>query len=71
MNVTNLKGMRWAKHVERMGKSRDARRILVGSPKQRGHLEYLAINGKIMLKWMLKEQNIVVCDVAKCIAYSV
>jgi hypothetical protein len=55
MKMTNLKEMRWAKHVARMGESRDACRILVGSPEQRDHLEYLAINEKNDFKVDFKE----------------
>jgi len=53
-----------------MGERRDACRILVGSRKQTDHLEYLAIDGKIILMRMFKKQNGGVCEVAKCIAYN-
>jgi hypothetical protein len=53
-----------------MGESRDAYRILVGSPKEIDHLENLAVDGKLILIWMFKKRNGGVCEVAKSIAYS-
>jgi hypothetical protein len=50
---------------------RDACRVLVGNPKQRHHLEYLAVDGKIVLMWMFKKRNGGVCEVAEFIAYSI
>jgi len=50
--------------------SRDACRILLESPKQREHLEYLDVDGKIILMWMFKKRNGGVCEVAKCNACS-
>jgi hypothetical protein len=41
---------RWAKHVVRIGERRGAYRILMGNPKQRGHLEELRVDGNIILK---------------------
>jgi hypothetical protein len=41
--------MRWAGHVARMGK-KNARRILFGKPKRKGHWEVLDVGGRIILK---------------------
>jgi hypothetical protein len=46
--------LRWAGHVARMGESRGAYRVLVGSFKEGDHLENGGIDGRIILKWILQ-----------------
>jgi hypothetical protein len=48
--VIKSRKMRWAGHVARVGDRRPAYRILVGRPKGRNHLEYLGVDGRIILK---------------------
>jgi len=44
--------LHWAGHVARMG---SAYRVLVGNLMERGHLEDLGVNGRIILKWILNK----------------
>ena len=37
------------------GDRRNAYRILVGKPGERDHLEYLGVDGRIILKWIFKQ----------------
>ena len=47
--------LHWAGHVARMGDMRNAHRVLVGNLMERGHLEDLGVNGRIILKWIFKK----------------
>ena len=44
--------MRCVGHVARMGKRRDAYRVLVGRLKKEDHLEDPGVDGRIILKWI-------------------
>jgi len=47
--------MRKAGHVERMGDSSNVYRVLVGKPEgEKDHLENVGVNGRIILKRILK-----------------
>jgi hypothetical protein len=47
--------MRWVGHVACMGKRRGAYRVLVGKYlRERGHLKYLYVDSRIILKWIFK-----------------
>ena len=48
-----LRGMRWAGHVARMGEKRGVRRVLLGKPEKRDHLEDPCVIGRIILRWNL------------------
>jgi hypothetical protein len=50
IRVIKSTSMRWARHATRMGKRRGARRVLVGTPRERDHLEDLDVDGKIIVK---------------------
>jgi hypothetical protein len=41
-----------------MGKRRCAYSILVGIPEGRSHLEYPGVDGRVILKWVLKNQGL-------------
>jgi hypothetical protein len=45
--------MRWAGHVARMGKKRNAYRILMGKPGERDHWEDQGVGGWIISKLIL------------------
>ena len=49
--------MRWTEHVARMQEMRNAHRIFSARPKEMGYLEDLSIDGSIMIKWTLREQD--------------
>jgi len=49
------KRMRWARHVAHMRESRGAYMVLVGKPGGKWPLEDPGINGRIILKWILKK----------------
>jgi hypothetical protein len=55
VRVINLRRMRWARHVARMGERRSAQRVWRGSLDERDHLEGLDVGGVIILKWILKK----------------
>jgi hypothetical protein len=44
-----------SKYRIRMGEIRNSFRILVAKIKERGHLEDLDVDGKILLKWILRK----------------
>jgi hypothetical protein len=45
--------MRWAGHVARMGEERNVYRVLMGSQKERDHLEDQGVDGKMGSEWIL------------------
>jgi len=48
--MIELMSMRWAGHVARMEEMRHAHRIFSSKPKEKGHLEDLSVDGRIMIK---------------------
>jgi hypothetical protein len=48
--------MRWEKHVVGMGEMRNAHKIPVGIPEVKNHSEDLDMDGKIQLKWIIKNR---------------
>ena len=58
MHGTNMKlKMRWVVCVAHMGEKRNAYRILVRKTKKKKPLGRLDVDGRIILNWILKEQN--------------
>jgi hypothetical protein len=47
--------MRWSGHVKRTGQRRGEYRGRWGNLKERDHLEYLGVDGRKTLKWILKQ----------------
>jgi hypothetical protein len=47
--------MRLAGHVALMGERRGASRFWWGNLMERDHLEYLGVDGSILLKWVFKK----------------
>jgi hypothetical protein len=58
--MIKLRKMRWAGYVTCMGKKRNAYRVLVGQPEGKNPLEDLDVGGRIILKWILEKQDMVV-----------
>jgi hypothetical protein len=50
IRVIKSRRMRWAGHAARMGDRRGACRVLVGIHKEGDHLEYLVVDGRVILK---------------------
>jgi hypothetical protein len=48
--------MRLLEHVARMGEKKNALEVLAGNLKGRGRLEYLGVDGRIILKLILKNR---------------
>jgi hypothetical protein len=49
------KGIRWVGLVACMGDRRSARRVMVGKTREYDLLEYLGVDGIILLKWIFKK----------------
>jgi hypothetical protein len=47
--------MRWAGYVARMREERKMYKVLVGSPKERDHLEDQGLGGKMGSEWILRK----------------
>jgi len=60
--VIKLGRMTWARHGAHIGESRDVHRVLVGNLREKDHLEDPDIDGKIILRWILRKW-----DVGQCI----
>jgi hypothetical protein len=52
--VVRSRRLRWAGHVARMGEKRGAYRVRWGDLMEKEHLEDLDVDGRIILKWILK-----------------
>jgi len=56
--VIKLRRMRWVERVARMEESRDAYRVLVGNLKERVHLRYPGLDGRIILRWIFRKWDV-------------
>ena len=50
--------MRWAGHVARMGDRRGVYRDLVEKPKGKNHLGDPGVDGRIVLRWILRKWDV-------------
>jgi hypothetical protein len=48
--------MRWAVLLACVGDGRSARRVLMGKTRERGLLEDLGVDWRMLLKWIFKKQ---------------
>jgi hypothetical protein len=53
----NIIRLRWADHVARIGKMRNAYDILDGNPERKNHSEDLGVDGKIIPEWILGKKG--------------
>jgi hypothetical protein len=49
IRVIKSRRMRWTRHVACTGERRGAYRVLMGNLKERGHLEHLGLDGRVIL----------------------
>jgi hypothetical protein len=54
IRVIKSRSLRWTGHLARMGKRKDAYRVLMGKPKGRNHLKDPGVDGRIILKRIFK-----------------
>jgi hypothetical protein len=52
--------MKLARHIAGVGEKRNAYTVLVGKPEGKNHSEDPAVDGRIILKWMLTTQFVLV-----------
>ena len=57
MRVIRSGGLRWARHVVRMGRGEVYTGFWWGNPRGSDHLEGPDIDGRIILRWIFKKQN--------------
>jgi len=53
--------MRWTGHVARMGRGEAFTGFWWGKLRERGHLGDPSVDGKIILRWVFKKLDVVVC----------
>jgi hypothetical protein len=54
IGMIKSRSMTWTGHVARMGEIRNKYKFLMGSLKGRNHTEEMGVDGKIILKWILR-----------------
>jgi hypothetical protein len=55
VRVVKSRRMRWAGHVARLGEERGVHRVLVGKPEGKRPLGDPDVDGRIILRWMLRK----------------
>ena len=63
--VTKSRRMRWAEHLAGMGERRCICKDLVGNLRERDHLGDLAVDGKIILRWIFRKWDVGWIDLAQ------
>jgi hypothetical protein len=57
IRIIKSRRMRLAGHIVQMGEKRNACRILVGKPEEKGHWEDQDVGGWTILKWILERYD--------------
>ena len=60
LRVIKSRRMRWAGHVARMEEGRGVHKVLVGKPEGKNHWEDQDVDGRIILRWILRKWEEVV-----------
>jgi hypothetical protein len=55
VRVVKSRRMRWAGHVARMGEDKGVHRVLVGKPEGKRPLGDQDVDGRIILRWILRK----------------
>ena len=55
VRVIKSRRMRWAGHVTRMEEGRGVHKVLMGKPDLRGHWGDQDVDGRIILRWILRK----------------
>jgi hypothetical protein len=55
--MSRSRKMRQLEHLECMGKKRNAYNVLIRKSERRHHVEYLGIDRRVMLKCVIKKQD--------------
>ena len=58
VRVVKSRRTRWAGHVARMGQRRGVNRVLVGKLKERDRLRDPGIDGRIILRWIIRKWDV-------------
>jgi hypothetical protein len=57
-NIVRVIKSRWAGRVARMGEGRGESRVLVGNLRERDHLGDQDVDGRIILRWILRKWEV-------------
>jgi hypothetical protein len=60
LRVIKSRRMGWAGHVARMGEGRGVYRVLVENLRERDHWGDPDVDGRIILRWIFKNEDVVV-----------
>ena len=56
--VIKLRRIRWAGHVAHMGERRGIYRVFMGKPEERDHLGDPGVDERIILRWIIRKQDV-------------
>jgi hypothetical protein len=58
LRVIKSRRMRWAGHVARMGREEIYVGFWLGNPRERAHLKYPGVDGRIILRWIFRKWDV-------------
>jgi hypothetical protein len=56
--MTKSRRMKWAGHVARWGRGEDCTGFWWGNLRERDHLEYPGVDGRIILRWIFRKWDV-------------